>query len=270
MENEEADKKFTWVIKNFSSLPSEKIFSDIFVVGGCKWRFKAFPKGNNNAENLSLYLDVAESESLPSGWERTANYKTEHCLDEKEPDWGFTSMFPLNELAKDSGFLANGELKIVAEIKVLKVIGQLDVYGFQVLPSQLKSLSRLFERHPDVATKVSIKNQYLKTGYMNVLLSLIETLRQSPKKISKDDLDDAYAAVESMTDVGFELEWLKKKLDQVSEKKEKEEVGEIQIQKIEEELKDLKQKCSDLEVRLEKEKAEVLAAKAPVLLADDF
>lgn len=38
MGNEKADKKFTWVIKNFSSnLPSEFINSDKFVVGGCKW-----------------------------------------------------------------------------------------------------------------------------------------------------------------------------------------------------------------------------------------
>lgn len=66
--------------------------------------------------------------------------ETEHCFNEKAPDWGFTSMFPLNELAKDSGFLVKGGLKIVAEIKVLKVIGRLDVYGFQVLPSQVRKI----------------------------------------------------------------------------------------------------------------------------------
>lgn len=61
-------------------------------------------------------------------------------------------MFPLNEIcAKDSGFLVNGELKIVAEIEVLEVIGKLDVSeetstimetidfnGFELLPSQVK------------------------------------------------------------------------------------------------------------------------------------
>jgi len=65
--------------------------------------------------------------------------------------WGCPSMFPLNEIhAKDSGFLVNGELKIVAEIDILEVIGDVDVSegistvketihvnGFQLLPSQV-------------------------------------------------------------------------------------------------------------------------------------
>lgn len=57
-------------------------------------------------------------------------------------------MFPLNELkAKDSGFLVNGDLKIVVEIEVLEVIGLLnvsesmmDVNGFHVLPSQVRMI----------------------------------------------------------------------------------------------------------------------------------
>lgn len=52
--------------------------------------------------------------------------------------------------ASDGGFLVNGELKIVAEIEVLEVIGKLDVSqetstitetidvnGFQLVPSQV-------------------------------------------------------------------------------------------------------------------------------------
>lgn len=57
-------------------------------------------------------------------------------------------MFPLNELkAKDSGFLVNGDLKIIVEIEVLEVIGLLnvsesmmDVNGFHVLPSQVRKI----------------------------------------------------------------------------------------------------------------------------------
>lgn len=33
----EAGNKFTWVIKDFSSLESENIISDEFVIGGYKW-----------------------------------------------------------------------------------------------------------------------------------------------------------------------------------------------------------------------------------------
>ncbi|KAG7561306.1 MATH/TRAF domain [Arabidopsis thaliana x Arabidopsis arenosa] len=309
MGNDQADKKkFTWVIKNFSSLQSEKIYSDQFVIDGCRWRLLAFPKGNSiKSDHLSLYLEVAESESLPCGWRRHAQFfftivnhipgkfsqrkETTHWFCEKVPDWGFTNMFPLNELkAKDSGFLVNGDLKIIVEIEVLEVIGLLnvsesmmDVNGFHVLPSQVKYVKSLFEIHPDIASKFRIKNQYLKTGYMNVLLSLIETVRRSPKEISKADLDDAYVALESLTDYGFKLDWLKKNLDQVSEKKEKEEAGETRRKEIEEELKDLKLKCSGLETHLEKvkrkcsdlegqlleQKAEVLAAIAPLSSSDD-
>ena len=33
----EADNKFTWVIKDFSSLQSRRIYSDEFLIGGLKW-----------------------------------------------------------------------------------------------------------------------------------------------------------------------------------------------------------------------------------------
>jgi len=76
----------------------------------------------------------------------------EQWFDEKTTNWGLPSMCPLNEIhAKDSGFLLNGELKIVVEIKVLETIGKLDVTeetstitetvdvnGFQLLPSQVR------------------------------------------------------------------------------------------------------------------------------------
>lgn len=63
---------------------------------------------------------------------------------------GFQSMICLSDLnARDSGFLVNDELKIVAEIDVLEVVGELDVpvvttdivdiNGFQVLSSQVKN-----------------------------------------------------------------------------------------------------------------------------------
>lgn len=123
-------------------------------------------------------------------------------------------------------------------------------------------MNRLFERHPDIASKLSIKNQYLKTAYMNVLLSLTETLHQSPTEISKDDLSDAETTLAYMTNVGFKLDWLENKLDELFEKKEKD--GEIRMQKIEQEFKGLKQKCSELEVLLKNEKAEVLAARDPL------
>ncbi|CAF2059389.1 unnamed protein product [Brassica napus] len=279
-------KRITWAIKNFSSLRSEKLYSDPFVAGGCKWRLCAYPKGNN-ADYLFLFLDVADYKSLPFGWRRQARYllnivnqssskrsrqnDAEKWFDAETPRWGRLSMFPLNEI-KESGFLVNGELKIVAEIEVLEVIGKLDVAeetstmtetidvnGFQLLPSQT----------PEIASEFHTENPNLRTGYMSLLLSLIETLRQPPHEILTTDLDKAYAALGSLTNAGFKLDWLDKKLVEMSEKKEKEEAGESQMREIEEELKGLKQKCSDLEVQLQKQKkSEVSAAKATISFDD--
>nr|CBW45925.1 RTM3 protein [Arabidopsis thaliana] len=39
------DKKITWTIKNFASLPSDLIYSDHFVVGGCKWASTGLSQG---------------------------------------------------------------------------------------------------------------------------------------------------------------------------------------------------------------------------------
>ncbi|KAL9307913.1 putative MATH/TRAF domain-containing protein [Arabidopsis thaliana] len=71
------EKKITWTIKNFSSLPSDKIYSDNFVVGDSKWRLLAYPKGcvDHETKSLSLFLDVADSESLSDGWKRQAKYR---------------------------------------------------------------------------------------------------------------------------------------------------------------------------------------------------
>ncbi|KAF3517952.1 hypothetical protein DY000_02061703 [Brassica cretica] len=278
------DKKFTWVIKDFSSLQSVNILSDIFVVRGCKWQLNAY-KGNNVQNFLSLFLEVAGYGSLPSGWRRHARFRLivvnqrsetlsrqlegQNWFEEKANGWGFQSMLSLDEInAKDSGFLVNKELKIIVEIELLEVIGKVDVNGFHLLSSEVESVSRMFEKHPETASEVHLKNPNLRTGYMSLLLSLIDTLCQSPHKLPKDDLGEAYYALESLTDAGFKLDWLEKKISQVSERKEKEKDGEIRKKAVEKELKDLKEKCSDLEAQLEKEKSEALAAKTPISFDD--
>ncbi|EOA25332.1 hypothetical protein CARUB_v10018650mg [Capsella rubella] len=290
----QVDNTFTWVIKNFSSIQSQKIsWSKEFIVGGCKWRVAAYPEVNNvtNYLSLSVYLCVPNFESLPSGWQRHAKYslailnqlsgdfyqleETQQWFDQSIPGWGFPPMLNLNEISgNDGGFLVNDQVIIGVAVDVLEVIGSLDasktsddcidVKGFQVLPSQVKSVNRLFERHPDIASKLSVKNQSLKTAYMNVLLNLTETLHQSPKEISNDDLSDAKTTLTCMKNVGFKLDWLEDKLDEIL-KREKE-AGEIRMEKIEQEYKDLKRKCSSLEALLNKEKADVLAARAPLSL----
>ncbi|KAL8226243.1 hypothetical protein R6Q59_000211 [Mikania micrantha] len=73
VDNEVQASRFTWAIENFSRQNGKKLYSDVFVVGGYKWRVLVFPKGNN-VEHLSMYLDVADFATLPYNWSRYAHF----------------------------------------------------------------------------------------------------------------------------------------------------------------------------------------------------
>ncbi|KAJ9175381.1 hypothetical protein P3X46_013944 [Hevea brasiliensis] len=130
--------RFTWTIDSFSRLNSKKLYSDIFVVGGYKWRILIFPKGNN-VDHLSMYLDVADSATLPYGWSRYAQFSlsvvnqihqkysirkdTQHQFNARESDWGFTSFMPLGELYDPGrGYLVNDTCIVEADVAVRRVI----------------------------------------------------------------------------------------------------------------------------------------------------
>ncbi|XP_060172932.1 ubiquitin C-terminal hydrolase 13-like isoform X1 [Lycium barbarum] len=133
--------RFTWKIENFSRLNVKKLYSDVFAVGGYKWRILIFPKGNN-VDYLSMYLDVADSATLPYGWSRYAQFslsvvnqiesnysirkETQHQFNARESDWGFTSFMPLAELYDQKrGYLVDGVCVIEAEVAVRKIIDYL-------------------------------------------------------------------------------------------------------------------------------------------------
>ncbi|KAL6841585.1 hypothetical protein ACP4OV_028524 [Aristida adscensionis] len=126
--------RFTWTIKNFTRINVKKHYSDVFVVGGYKWRVLIFPKGNN-VDHFSMYLDVADSANLPYGWSRCAQFSlavvnqiqqkytirkdSQHQFNARESDWGFTSFMPLSELYDPSrGYLVNDTVVVEAEVAV--------------------------------------------------------------------------------------------------------------------------------------------------------
>ncbi|CAB4268512.1 unnamed protein product [Prunus armeniaca] len=138
MEEEEEEDlvsgTFTWRIDNFSTLNKQKHYSDDFVVGGYKWRILIFPKGNN-VDYLSVYLDVADASTLPSGSTRYAKFRLTlvNQVDSKKSitkdtdtehefvanDWGFTSFILLSELCDhDKGYLVNDFCVVEAEVSV--------------------------------------------------------------------------------------------------------------------------------------------------------
>ncbi|XP_042046218.1 ubiquitin C-terminal hydrolase 12-like isoform X1 [Salvia splendens] len=136
--DEPPSARFTWKIENFSKVNTKKQYSEVFLVGGYKWRILTFPKGNN-VDHLSMYLDVADSSALPYGWSRYAQFSlsvinqihskftirkdTQHQFNSRESDWGFTSFMPLSDLYDPGrGYLVNDICIIEADVAVRKVV----------------------------------------------------------------------------------------------------------------------------------------------------
>ncbi|KAE9447959.1 hypothetical protein C3L33_20142, partial [Rhododendron williamsianum] len=139
--------QFTWTIENFTRLNTKKLYSEIFLVGGYKWRVLMFPKGNA-VEHLSMYLDVADSATLPHGWSRHAQFSlavvdqrinkfsvrrdTVHKFSAGVSDWGFTSFLPLVELNDPvRGFLVNDTVILEIAVTILNSHDSRKETGFE-------------------------------------------------------------------------------------------------------------------------------------------
>jgi len=126
--------EYTWAIENFSKVKQVKLYSPVFQSGQYNWRILLFP-GGNNVQQLSVYLDVADSATLPQGWSRQAHFtltvqnqkdhtKTvvkdaDHHFTIRACDWGFREFVPLQELRDPrSGFLQDDKLIITARVRV--------------------------------------------------------------------------------------------------------------------------------------------------------
>jgi len=90
-------------------------------------------------EHLSIYLDVADSATLPSGWSRYASFilavvsqirpkltikhETQHMFNAQESDCGFTSFMPLLYVHNPTkGYLVHDTLIVEAEISAQRVV----------------------------------------------------------------------------------------------------------------------------------------------------
>ncbi|KAI5342766.1 hypothetical protein L3X38_010642 [Prunus dulcis] len=140
---------FTWVIDNFSKLKTDKHYSDVFTMGGFKWRILIRPKGSHDPESdvvdqLSMYLGVADASTLTPGWARYTHFSFTlvNQLDsskskikqtqgiakefkEERREWGYKSFMPLCELYDCSaGYLVNDICIIEAKVEVFVNIGE--------------------------------------------------------------------------------------------------------------------------------------------------
>ncbi|VVA94045.1 unnamed protein product [Arabis nemorensis] len=262
---------FTFEIDNFSKKEGS-IQSPNFSSGGCEWVLKVYPKGDGIDDDLSLYLSVANPKSLRFGWKRRVNYsfvllnrsgKELYRTDEacklfcsQFSSWGIAMAFTLKKL-QEKEFLEKNKLIVRVEVKVIEVIDEGDVTGnetfdykgFQVPYSQVAPVSRLFVEHPDIAVNFKLKNQLVKTTYMNLVLGLIKTLNKPAHSFTETELSKAQSELIELTEAGFELDWLKKKIDEISLERKKEIPDGSRVRELEEDIKNLKAELNNEKVK---------------------
>lgn len=126
---------FTWKIQNFSRMTTELRRSDTHVIGGHRWYIVVRPEDGGGSHHLGLFLGVADSESLPSGWSIFAKFtlvvlnqttenlsvkkSTEHHFCAQVDDWGWDDFIVLSKLFdSSSGFLVRDTLVVKALVTV--------------------------------------------------------------------------------------------------------------------------------------------------------
>ncbi|KAF0554339.1 cysteine proteinase [Gigaspora margarita] len=131
---------YTWRITGWRGL-EKKITSPEFEAGGWKWRILLFPFGNNNPENVSIYLEFANLKGAPAGWhscvqfalllwnpEDQTSYVSHHAnhrFTAEESDWGFARFYDLRKLFAPSKkrtrpLIENDACNITAFVRILK------------------------------------------------------------------------------------------------------------------------------------------------------
>ncbi|KAJ4895814.1 TRAF-like family protein [Raphanus sativus] len=276
MWNQKPDFRFE--IENFSK-KKDAISSKTFVSGGCEWYLRIYPTGDDRLsdDHLSLFLYAANPTMLPTGWKRSVYFyfvllnqsdkelhttpvapsSKQFCAN--TPSWGFLKTLPVRKF-QEKGFLEKDVLIIEVYIKVVeafdgeggdvsvnkKMKKTVDINGFQVFASQVTKVGKIFTEHPDIARDFKPTKQEVKTAYMNVLLRVIKTLNKPPKSLSETRLSKASSELSELMDVGFKLDWLKSKLEEVTLERKKTDADGSRAQQLEELVKHLALKLDEV------------------------
>ncbi|KAL1222442.1 MATH domain and coiled-coil domain-containing protein [Cardamine amara subsp. amara] len=272
---------FRFEIDNFSE-KKDDVVSQKFVSDGCEWSLYVYPKG----DELSIYVYLTIPSLLQPGLKgsvifyltvlnqsdkelyRSPFSHTEYGV--KFDRWVFRKNLPLSNFYGQR-FLEEDRLIIELYSKILEdVDGEsgdssekeeaVYINGFRVFASQVTSVRKIFAEHPDIAVYVNLKNQEVKTEYMNVLLGLVNTLNKPSQNIAEKELRNAQSELNELTRSGFKLDLLKTKFDMVHwEKTKSYDAAVSRVQQLEERVKNLEEMESNLkrkldEVELERKK----------------
>ncbi|CAA7060670.1 unnamed protein product [Microthlaspi erraticum] len=136
--------------------------------------------------------------------------------------------------------------------------GTVEVNGFRVFYSEVDIVRKIFERHPETATNIRPKNQLVKNAYMNNLLDLIDTICLAPQELTEEELRDAEKTLLELEEVGFELDWLKRKLKELCVKKKKLESRGARVRELDRMIVEQRQVLLALEAELKNEENEAV------------
>ncbi|XP_058742651.1 protein RESTRICTED TEV MOVEMENT 3-like [Vicia villosa] len=137
-------EKFTWKVENFSRL-NKKVYYEHFTLEGYPWRISLFPKGNDNAKYLSIFLEAVQTANMSKGWTRDVKFKLlvfnqlntdktitkelRHVFNAYEDDWGQRSFMKLTKLHNTKrGFLVKDACIFGVEICVCESTNEKQVY----------------------------------------------------------------------------------------------------------------------------------------------
>ncbi|XP_059665786.1 uncharacterized protein LOC132311738 isoform X2 [Cornus florida] len=121
--------RLRWTIEKFTRLNTKRVYSESFYVGGYKW----------DADHLGIYLDVADSETLPFGWTKyvkynfsvinhidnksTVNKGCEHQFHLQQNNWGISNFMPLSELYDlGRGYIVNDTCVVEVDFPGLRSV----------------------------------------------------------------------------------------------------------------------------------------------------
>ncbi|KAL7206347.1 hypothetical protein ACSBR2_019122 [Camellia fascicularis] len=141
---------YTLKMESFSLFLNSKIEnyeSGVFGAGGYKWKLSLYPKGNMKRDvngHISLYLAIADTKTLPLGWEVNVKFKLfvfDHIRDKylaiqdfegkikrfhrMKTEWGFDKLLSLDSFTDASnGYLLDDCCMFGAEVFVINYYGK--------------------------------------------------------------------------------------------------------------------------------------------------
>ncbi|AEE79757.1 hypothetical protein AtNW77_Chr3g0214691 [Arabidopsis thaliana] len=140
--------------------------------------------------------------------------------------------------------------------------GTVEVNGFRVFYSEVDCVRRIFEKHPETATNIRPKNQMVKNAYMNNLLDLIDIICLAPQELTEEEIRNAENTLLELVEVGFKLDWLKNRLEELCVKKKKMEARGARMRELDGMIVEQRRVLWALETELKNEENEAVSDSA--------